>query len=495
MENTDVNKEHYVPRYSLGEVSKRLGLWGLKRSVTIITTIGLVIFVVANASGLPFRFGVFILIVTAVVDVLVTLTLKGRTIATFLRMLLQHGARIRLGQDVYLSGEMSKITGGLHRLPGRLARTYLVEGIDADGRPFAAIVDEPTHAVTVMFNCQMTGQTPVNQDERNLKTAEWAKWLSDLSLPGDVKHAAVVVAIRPGTGQLVAQEVESLIADGAPQVAIDVMTEMGYFLSENVPEIVAHIAVTFNVAREDLQENAFLEAVATRLPNLYQSLSWSGILAEPMGYEQVVGRVYQFFNPPTEPELEELEILALDHGLAWEDIGPGYARAGWDTYEHDGCTSITWEMSEAPRFDFEDTLLTNLFSPYPSIKRKRVVLVYRPFAAGKGVRKVEQEHIDALGALTSSKKKQKARDELRYEKTDQARQAQARGAQLGRYSLFVTATVTDREELKRVEHDVDQLGSGVSVGLRKMTMQQDTGFYTTLGVGHVPWDRDTTKFF
>ncbi len=96
-------------------------------------------------------------------------------------------------------------------------------------------------------------------------------------------------------------------------------------------------------------------------------------------------------------------------------------------------------------------------------------------------------------AANSSKKITSATAEIRLEHTEAARRAQARGAQLGRFSLFVTATVGQDEDLLRVVHDVEQLGAGSSIRLRPMRYQQDVGFQITCGVGQVPWRKQSTS--
>ncbi|WP_115686499.1 SCO6880 family protein [Corynebacterium senegalense] len=492
---TSHENEVTVPQYSLGQPPRRTGLGGLSMMTTAIIAVGFMTFLLVQFSGLGFGVGLVVLAITAAVAGLVTFQWGNRSLATMARLVGQHSLRRRRGEDVYLSGEMSKVPGGFHRLPGSLARTYLVEGADSDHQDFAAIVDAPARTATVLFDCQMTGQTPMTQEERNQKTAEWARWLALLSLSGDIEHVATVVGVRPGTGQLVAQEVEAIVADDIPPVAAQIMGEAAQLLSVGVPEVVAHIAVTFHVDGEALKDNAFMDSLATRLPSLYRQLAWAGVIAVPMSADQTVARVHQFFNPPAEPDFEELNVMGQKHGMSWEDAGPGFARARAASYDHEGCTSVTWEMREAPRSTFEDGLLTGLLSPHERIERKRVALVYRPFEAGKGVSRVEGEHRDAMVAANSSKSIRSANAELRLEHTDAARRAQARGAQLGRYSLFVTATVTDREQLERVEHDIAQLGAGASVRLQKMMRQQDTGFITTCGVGQVPWQKESTDLF
>jgi len=487
-------REHEVtvPQYSLGQPPRRTGLGGLSMTTTAIVAVGFLTFLLIQFTGLGLGLGLVVLAITAVIAGLVTLKWGNRSLATMGRIMRQHRTRRRRGEDVYLSGELSKVPGGFRRLPGSLARTVLAAGIDTDNQEFAAIVDAPARTATVLFDCQMTGQTPMTQEERNTKTAEWSRWLASLSLSGDIEHVVTVVGVRPGTGQLVSQEVDSIVDPQSPPVARKIMQEAGALLSRGVPEIVSHIAVTFHVEGEALKENAFVESLATRLPTLYQQLSWAGIIATPMTKDETVARVHQYYNPPAEADFEELSVMGQTHDIEWENAGPGFARAKTTAYEHEGCTSVTWEMRDAPRSTFEDGLLTGLLAPHERVERKRVALVYRPFEAGKGVGKVEGEHRDAMVAANSSKSIRSANAELRLEHTDAARRAQARGAQLGRYSLFVTATTTDRNEVARMEHDIVQLGAGASVRLQRMNRQQDTGFVTTCGVGQVPWQKETT---
>ncbi|MGP5496406.1 SCO6880 family protein, partial [Corynebacterium flavescens] len=235
--------EVIVPQYSLGQPPRRTGLGGLSMATTAVIAAGFMVFLLVQFSGLGFGVGFIILVVTALVAALISVQWGNRSIATMLRMLGQDVSRRRAGEDVYLSGVFSKIPGGFHRMPGTLARTYLVDSVDTDNQEFAAIVDGPGRTATVLLDCQLTGHTPMTQDERNQKTAEWSRWLALLSLSGDINHVAIVVGHRPGTGQLVAQEVDSILADDVPPVAAQIMREAGQYLSIGVPEIISHIAV------------------------------------------------------------------------------------------------------------------------------------------------------------------------------------------------------------------------------------------------------------
>ena len=490
---SDTHDQVEATVYALGQPSRRTGLGGYSMKATIVGGAGAMAFLLFQLIGLTYIGLTVILPVTAVLIVLVNVTISGRSIGQILQMTAQDLSRNFKGENIYVSGPSSKIPGGQCRLPGGLARTELLTGVDAVGRDFGLIYDRPRREATVLLDCQFSGQTAVTQEERNQMTANWGAWLSGLSMSGDVIAAVAVVSTRPGTGQLIAKEVQSTVQSDAPWIAQQVMEEATEFLSKGVPEVDAHIALTFSVSVTDSEDTSFIDLLSTRLPALYEDLSWAGVQASPMDQAAIVARAHTFFNPASEPDFEELEVNGVEHGLTWLDAGPLHARTLRDRYVHDGVSSVTWEMADAPRSTFQDTLLGPLLVPYARVRRKRVAVVYRPFDAGVGAAKVEAEHRDALVAANSSKKVRAAAAEGRVEHTDNARRSHAKGAQLGRYSLFVTATIGDDEQLRRVTHDVERLGAQANIRLRSMKRQQDAGFVVSAGLGQLPWLKSSTS--
>lgn len=488
-----MSDELSVPVYSLGQPSRRTGLGGLSLKTTIVGGAGFLIFLLCQMVGMQ-KIGYFVVLpVTIITALLVSANFAGRTLAQALEMNGQDMRRRSKGEHVYVAGPSSRVPGGRYRLPGSLARTELLGGVDALNNEFGVIFDRPRREATVLFDCQLSGQTAMTQDERNDITANWGRWLAGLSLSGDVVSAVTVVNTRPGTGELVAKEVAATVKDDAPWIARQIQWEAAQELSQGTPELEAHIALTFKVTVSDTQDTSFLDLIGTRLPTLYEDLAWSGIQATPMDEAAVCARAHKFFNPASEADFEELTVNGVDHGLEWEDVGPSWHQTDRNVYHHEGCASVTWEMGSAPRSTFEDTLLGGLIAAHPRIQRKRVALCYRPYEAGQGASRVEAEHRDAMVAANSSKKIRSASAEMRLEHTEAARRAQARGAQLGRYSLFVTATISSDEDLERVRHDVQQLGAQANVRLRTMTSQQDAGFIVSCGLGQIPWSKESTS--
>ncbi len=479
-------------QYSLGQPSVRTGLGGFSMKATAIVAIGFISFLVLQLMGLAKWGFTVVLPLTLVCAVVVSVKLAGRSLAETVQVIWQNERRRRAGGHLYFSGIGSRIPLGQRKLPGLLARTELLEATDTNGQKFGVILDRPRRDATVIFDCQLTGQTAMTQAERNTQTAEWSHWLAGLSLAGNVKHAVIVVGSYPGTGELISHEVQSLISPTAPMVAQTIMREAAQAVSVGIPEVYAHISVTYHVSGDMLAEDSFLQHLSTTIAPMYESLTWAGILGRPMSAADITARAHMLFNPASEQDFEQMVVDDEKHGLTWSDAGPSAAITLPNVYHHDGCASVTWEMKDAPKSSFEDTLLHKLIQPHERLDRKRVALVYRPYDSGTGASRVEDEHRDAMVAANSSQKLTSARAELRLEHTDAARRAQSKGAQLGRYSMFVTATTDDPSDLRRISTEIVSLAASSSIRLQVMKRQQDVGFQVSCGLGQVPWDKATT---
>ena len=480
-------------QYALGEPARRTGLAGLSMRATVVLACGFGAFLLFQLMGLGRYAFTVVIPLTFAVTAIISIRVTGRSLAQYVQMMWQDYRRRSTGAHIYVSGGLSRVPGGRRRLPGLLARTETKVGFDSLGREFVAVLDRPRREATVILDIIFTGQTAMTQAERNAMTADWSRWLAQLSLSGDIEQIVVVVATRPGSGSLVANEVADIIADGAPEIARRGVLEAAAVISVARPEVLGHIAITVKYDSTSIKDDSFLNQLGTRIPGWASTLQWAGMMATPLSCDGLVSRIHSFYNPASEPDFERLMLDGVGHGLEWADAGPSVAETLAGCYKHDGVQSVTWEMREAPRSTFEDTLLQSLIVPHDRVVRKRVALCYRPFEAGVGASRVEAEHRDAMVAANSSKKITSATAEIRLEHTEAARRAQARGAQLGRFSLFVTATVGQDEDLLRVVHDVEQLGAGSSIRLRPMRYQQDVGFQITCGVGQVPWRKQSTS--
>lgn len=203
-------------QYSLGQPSVRTGLGGYSMKATIVAGVGFGVYLLFQLAGHAIMGLLVVLPITAIVAMMVTVKIGNRSLAENIQIRYLASKARKARENEYVSGAHSRVPGGRRRLPGLLARTEIVTGVDTRGAEFAAIVDKPRREITVLLECQLTGQLAIIQAMRNDVTAEWARWLGSLSLAGDIEQAVVVVGSRPGTGQLVHKEVESIISDDAP---------------------------------------------------------------------------------------------------------------------------------------------------------------------------------------------------------------------------------------------------------------------------------------
>ena len=479
-------------QYALGLPARRTGIGGFSARASMVVFLGFIFALVLQLVG-GLGLVAYVVVVPAVgFAVVISMRWNNRSVAQYAVIVWQSFRRSLVGGELYVSGEFSRVPGGQRRLPGLLARTQLLRGRDVLGREFAVVLDRPQKEATVLLDVEFTGQVKVTQAERNVQTSGWCDFLANLSLSGDIEQVVTVVSTRPGSGMLVADEVRSIVRDDAPEIARQVLFEAASAISTGKPEVDGHIAITVKVSSGVMKDNEFLGQLATRVPSWCEMAGWSSMVVKPMSYERAVARVHSFFNPAAEVDFEQLLLSGEEHGLSWEDAGPGVACVFPRFYFHDGCRSVTWEMREAPRSTFDDMVLHGLCAPHQRVARKRVALCYQPYAAGVSARLVEKEHLDALNAANSSKKVRSAAAEMRLEHTEAARRAQAKGSQLGRYSLFVTATLAEGEDMSRVVHDVEQLAAGSSIRLELMKRQQDAAFQVACGFGQVPWVKAST---
>lgn len=478
--------------YTLGEKSQRTGMFGLPLRATIIAGVALIVAMLVLMQG---GLGAGALIAVLAVGYLAPTVLRigNRTLYEVAQMRWQFWRAQRAGSTIYRSGPNSRVPGGRYRLPGALAKTELHVGRDVAGNDFALIRDRSLNQYTVLLDAASRGQEPLTVDDRNNMTAEWGAWLAELSLNDDVVAATVTVESYPTTGQDLMAAVKSSVDESTPEVARRIQAESAVEFAKGKLVTRSWVAVTFKAATSMMRKDP--EAMATdlgfRLPGLYQRLEYAGVSATPMSPEDAVGLAMRCYRPDLEETINGTRLAEESLGVDWEDAGPAEAVARWNCYRHEDWVSRTFEMAAPPAAAFPDHVLRPLLEPKTDIPRKRITLVYRPITAGDGVRQVEKEHTDAVNAANKSRSIGKASAGLRLERTEAARQALARGGQVGEYSLLVTLTLRNPELLDQGAAIIGQLGNRSQLRLHSTNGQQDAAFVAGLGLG-VLLDQKTT---
>lgn len=482
--------------YTLGEESQRTGMFGLPMRATIIAGIAFIVAMLVLMQG-GLGAGALIALLAVAYLVPAVMRIGNRTLYEVAQMRLQFWRAQAAGSTIYRSGPNSRVPGGRYRLPGALAKTELHVGLDVAGNDFAMIRDRALNQYTILMNAAPRGQEPLTVADRNDMTAEWGAWLAELSLNDDVVAATMTVESYPTTGQDLMAAVRDSVDESTPEIARRIQAESAVEFAKGKLVTRSWIAVTFKAATAMQRKDP--EAMATdlgfRLPGLYQRLDYAGVSATPMSPEDAVGLAMRCYRPDLEEMITGTRLAQEPLGVDWDDSGPATAVARWNSYQHEDWVSRTFEMAAPPAAAFPDHVLRPLLEPKSDIPRKRVTLMYRPIPAGDGVRSVEKEHTDAVNGANKTRSVGKAAAGLRLERTDAARQALARGGQLGEYSLLVTMTLRDPELLDQGAAIVGQLGNRSQLRLHSSNGQQDAAFAAGLGIGVLLDQKSTISSF
>lgn len=482
--------------YTLGEKSQRTGMFGLPMRATIIAGVAFIVAMLVLMQG-GLAAGALIALIATTYLVPAVMRIGNRTLYEVAQMRLQFWRAQASGATIYRSGPNSRVPGGRYRLPGALAKTELHVGRDVAGNDFALIRDRALNQYTVLMDAASRGQEPLTVPDRNSMTAEWGAWLAELSLNDDVIAATVTVESYPTTGQDLMAAVRNSVVESTPEIARRIQAESAVQFARGKLVTRSWIAVTFKAATAMQRRDP--EAMATdlgfRLPGLYQRLDYAGVSATPMSPEDAVGLAMRCYRPDLEETINTARLAGESLGVDWDDAGPSAAMARWNSYRHEDWVSRTFEMAAPPAAAFPDHILRPLLEPKADIPRKRVSLIYRPIPAGDGVKQVEKEHNDAANAANKTRSIGKASAGLRLERTDAARQALARGGQLGEYSLLTTITLRDPELLDQGAAIVGQLGNRSQLRLHSANGQQDAAFAAGLGLGVLLDQKSTISQF
>ena len=138
-------------------------------------------------------------------------------------------------------------------------------------------------------------------------------------------------------------------------------------------------------------------------------------------------------------------------------------------------------------------MLAPLLAPGPF--PRRATWLYQPYPADQAAAKVEAEVTS--GQIRRAWADRTRRDETQRERDDRARALQsareeAQGAGVGRFTLYVTTTVTDPDDLPAAVADVEQRAGQAKLRLRRLRGAQAAGFAAALGVGIDPADLPPT---
>ncbi|GAB7192819.1 hypothetical protein NUM3379_35280 [Kineococcus sp. NUM-3379] len=398
---------------------------------------------------------------------------------------------------VYRSGVLGRLPHTQHTLPGVAAPTRCYEAQDAFGRPFGMIYVPYTGHYSAVLHCDADGAALVDQDQIERWVASWGSWLALLGHEPNLAACTVTVETSPDPGHRLAQEVRRQVRPDAPELARQMMQEIADTFPRGSATVTTRIQLTYKATTAAGRRDAEAMAVelGTRIPALAEGLASTGAgVATPMTVSELAETLRGAYDPAAAAVIEQARLDSEGSGLTWDSAGPVATENHWDSYRHDSGTSVTWEMVDAPRGTVFSNILGRLLAPHPRLSRKRVTLVYRPFDPAAATARVEADVTNATFAA-NQEKPAKARTLSDLRAATQAAMEEASGAGLERFSLLVTATVLDAADLVRVVPEIENLGAGARLRLRRCYGNQDAAFAAGLPTGIVLPDHVRTPVF
>jgi hypothetical protein len=439
-------------------------------------------------------FGLIPAFVIGVVLALMLLTLllhdrHGKTILQRLAVRIGWRRTRAAGAHLYRSGPLGRTPWGTFQLPGLAARSELVEGRDSFDRPFALLHMPTTNHYTIVLGTEPDGASLVDQEQIDVWVAHWGDWLAALADEPGLVAASVTVETSPDTGARLKREVLSRIDPHAAPLAHDMLHEVVATYPAGSATVKAFVALTFSAtprpgAKKRTTEDVARD-IASRVGHLTSSLTSTGAgAARPLTAQQLCEVVRIAYEPRAAPLIDEAYNAGTVPELDWSDVGPSAAEARWDSYRHDGATSVTWSMTGAPRGAVQSSVLHRLLLPHPAIARKRVTMLYQPMPAATAARTVEADKRNADFRVKSADRPS-SRALREKAAADKTAEDEASGNGLVNFGMLVTATSLTGDDLADIEAVIDNLGAAARIILRPVYGSQDSAFVAALPLGLV----------
>jgi hypothetical protein len=462
---------------ALGTIGTALLFGGLVVTILTMVVFGLLVALVMGA------------ILAAGLSVLIVRDRHGRSLLQRVAVWVGWRRTRSAGAHLYRSGPLGRIPWGTFQLPGIVARSTLTEGRDSYDRPFALLHVPATRHFSVVFGAEPDGASLVDQSQIDQWVAMWGDWLASLADEPGLVAASVTIETAPDSGARLQREVLSRTDPEAPELARAMLQEVVATYPAGSAAIKAYVALTFSAMnrqggrRRDATEMA--RDLASRLAGLTDGLNRTGAgAARPLSAQQLCEVVRVAYEPRAALLLEEAYDAGAVPELEWSEVGPAAAQTNWASYRHDGATSVTWSMTQAPRSAVQSSVLHRLLLPHPDVARKRVTLLYKPLSVAAAARTVEADKRNADFRVASADRPS-ARALRDKQAADKTAEDEAGGHGLVSFGLLVTATCAPDQDLREVEAAMDQLAGAARISLRPVYGSQDSAFAASLPLGLV----------
>jgi hypothetical protein len=386
------------------------------------------------------------------------------------------------GAHVLTQGPFGQVLYGRYQLPGLLAPSELEEWEDGVLRRFGLLHVPGDNSYVVVLICDPNGVQLSDQEVVDQRVAHYGMWLTRLGGERHLISASVTVQTEGDPGTALRREVETQSDPDAHPIPQAVVAEIVRTYPIDAPKLRAWVALTFTGAgrkREDVAQD-----LRIRMPGLVSALAGSGAGAvRPATAAQLCEIARTAYDPAAAARFEAARAAGQPLELTWDQVGPTHAVQAPDRYRTDSGEHVTWVVTEPPRGEVHENAMARLLGPRADVPIKRVTIKYRPLDPGRSARTV-----DADVKTASSHAKRAPSDERAqrvWETAKRTAQEEARGAGLVDYSVLITATVTDPDQLDDVASAVENLCAASRLDARRLYGGQSVGFAAALPFGLV----------
>ncbi|WP_431031076.1 SCO6880 family protein [Plantibacter sp. RU18] len=468
-------------------------------TVGLVAGIMLVMYVASKANNLLVTIGLVLAVV--LFELLYGWEYDGKTIGRRLGERRDTPRRAKRGETDYVTGVMANLTGsnGGHPLPGILASTKLLRGIDGYGNPFDVIHYPSKGLFAVTFRCYPDGDGMADQDLINLMVAKYAAWIATLSVEDGVVGAVSVIDSAPGTGVELQESVEAERDPDGPPAAALIMDQVVRDLPNHSSDVTGYVTVAW---RQDAMtipaktpQDVVVE-IAKRLPGHQAALAAGGAGDPiPMTEPELVETARLAYDPELAVGFELLRAREQDVELGWADAGPSTAEESGGAYRHDGVASFTLEMRRPPRGIIFDNHLLRLLQPNPAFLRKRVAVFYQAVSAEKAQSQAENAVRAEDFAAGQQKGRRTANTRRGIRVAANLDEEISAGASLVPFAMLATCTYEDTVEgERRARNTLTSLMTSSRMRVRRSKGLQAALFHMSLPFGMLPWEFSDNPF-
>ncbi|WP_089102050.1 SCO6880 family protein [Streptomyces hyaluromycini] len=483
------------PTYGNWRRPRRPGLGPLGLVGTFGVFGGLVLTLLASLISLTAALVVAAPLIVLLVPLAVR-TQDGRNVYQLVTLRIGWWRRKAKGSHLYTSGPLSARPGGRFRPPGLLNKVTVSDGQDAYDRPFGVLHHPARNLYTIVLGCDPDGGSLVDPDQVDVWVALWGEWLARLAHEPGLRGASVIVETAPDPGTRLANEVLPRLHPDAPPAARAVMEEVVQRYPTASSEMHTYVALTYGVpAGQKRKKEDVVADLAIRIPGLLSGLvAAGGGAAFALSAERIAEVVRVAYDPAVAADVLNARAQHGGTGLEWDDAGPAAAVESVGSYQHDSGVSRTWLLTLAPRGTVRSSVLRGMLEAAPGTRRKRVALVYRPIDPATSARIVESDRRSAQFMATSGKNMVQARAASEVRAAEQTAAEEAAGAGLVEFSLMLTVTVDNIEQLSDASVAIRNLTAASRVQVRPADRMQAAAFSCTLPVGILPWEQTLVPY-